>query len=111
MCPTNDGTFQSVCTSATLVDIVTLDYTVFSRGIGLGYKITSKEVKTATDRGMSFEIPIAPALLHLKRRKALIQACYELIGCNVGRSTTIRVIGSSGNRYLDGKDVGSLALR
>ena len=107
ICPTNDGTFQSACSSATMADIITLDYT--TRGMGLGYRIRSNDVKMATERGASFEISIAPALLHLKQRKALIHACHELKNNSLGMK--IRMIVSSGDRIYEGKDVGALALR
>jgi len=106
ICPTNDGTFQSVCSSATMVDIITLDYT--SRGLGLGYRIRSNDVKAAIERGATFEIPIAPALLNLKQRKALVHSCQELKN-SIG--TKCRIIVSSGDRTLEGTDVGALALR
>ena len=107
ICPTNDGTFQSVCSSATMADIITLDYT--SRGLGLGYRIRSNDVKAAIERGATFEIPIAPALLHLKQRKALVHSCQELKNSSIG--TKCRIIVSSGDRTLEGTDVGTLALR
>ena len=108
ICPTNDATFQSACSSATMADIITLDYT--TRGVRLPYRIRSKDVKEATERGASFEIPIAPALLHLKQRKALVHSCQELKN-NTNGMTKCRIIISSGDRTLDGTDVGALALR
>lgn len=108
ICPTNDATFQSACSSATMADIITLDYT--TRGVRLPYRIRSKDVKEATERGASFEIPIAPALLHLKQRKALVHSCQELKN-NTNGMTKCRIIVSSGDRTLDGTDVGALALR
>ena len=107
VCPTNDVTFQSACASATMADIITLDYT--TRGLRLPYRIRSSDVKAATERGATFEIPIAPALLHLKQRKALVHACQELKNSSLGLKP--RIIISSGDRTLDGSDVGALALR
>jgi RNase P/RNase MRP subunit p30 len=105
--PTNDATFQYACASATMADIITLDYT--GRGLRLPYRIRSADVRAAIDRGASFEIPLAPALLHLKQRKALVHACRELQNNSLGLKP--RVIVSSGDRVLDGSDVGALALR
>jgi len=105
--PTNDVTFQFACKSATMADIITVDYT--ARGLKLPYRIRSSDVKAATERGATFEIPIAPALLHLKQRKALVHACQELV--NSSLATKPRIVISSGDRMLDGSDVGALALR
>lgn len=107
ICPTNDITFQSACSSATMADIITLDYS--TRGLRLPYRIRSTDVKAALERGATFEIPFAPALLHLKQRKALVHACQELKNNSLGLKP--RIIMSSGNRTLDGMDVGALALR
>ena len=107
ICPTNDITFQSACSSATMVDIITLDYS--TRGLRLPYRIRSRDVKAAIERGATFEIPLAPALIHLKQRKALVHACQELKNNSLGLKP--RIIVSSGDRTLDGTDVGSLALR
>ena len=107
VCPTNDVTFQSACASATMVDIITIDYT--TRGLRLPYRIRSTDVKAAIERGATFEIPIAPALLHLKQRKSLVHACQELKNSSLGLKP--RIIVSSGDRTLDGSDVGALALR
>lgn len=107
ICPTNDVTFQSACSSATMADIITLDYT--TRGLRLPYRIRSTNIKAAIERGATFEIPIAPALIHLKQRKALVHACQELKNNSLGLKP--RIIVSSGDRTLDGTDVGALALR
>ena len=107
ICPTNELTFQSTCSSATMADIITLDYT--ARGLRLPYRIRSIDVKAAIERGATFEIPIAPALIHLKQRKALVCACQELKNNSLGLKPPIIV--SSGDRTLDGTDVGALALR
>eukprot|EP00536_Pseudo-nitzschia_multiseries_P000147 jgi/Psemu1/249253/estExt_Genewise1Plus.C_30055 len=108
ICPTNDITFQSACTTATMVDIITVDYS--SRGLKLPYRIRSSDVKAATERGATFEIPLAPALLHLKQRKALVHACQDLRNGSMATKKT-RIIVSSGDRTLDGSDAGALALR
>ena len=107
ICPTNELTFQAVCATATMADIITLDYS--TRGLRLPYRIRPTDVKAAIERGATFEIPIAPALLHLKQRKALVHACQELKSSSLGLKPS--VVMSSGDRTLDGSDVGALALR
>jgi len=107
ICPTNDVTFQYVCSSTTMVDIITLDYS--TRGLRLPYRIRTSDVKAAIERGAAFEIPLAPALLHLKQRKALVHACQDLKNSSIGLNPCIVV--SSGDRTLEGNDVGALALR
>lgn len=107
ICPTNDVTFQSACSSTTMADIITLDYS--TRGLRLPYRIRTSDVKAAIERGAAFEIPLSPALLHLKQRKALIHSCQELKNSSIGLNPCIVV--SSGDRTLDGNDVGALALR
>lgn len=107
ICPMNDATFQSTCKSATMADIITLDYT--TRGLRLPYRIRSVDIKAAIERGATFEIPIAQALINLKQRKALVHACQELQNNCLGLKP--RIILSSGDRTLDGADIGALALR
>ncbi len=107
ICPTNELTFQSACAMATMADVITLDYS--TRGLRLAYRIRPSDVKAAIERGATFEIPIAPALLHLKQRKALVHACQELKNGSLGLKP--RIVMSSGDRTLDGNDVGALALR
>jgi hypothetical protein len=77
----------------------------------LPYRIRPSDVKAVVDRDAVFEIPLSPALLHLKYRKGLIQACRELQSACVGLMKSVRVIVSSGDRSLDNADVGSLAFR
>ncbi len=107
ICPTNDVTFQSACYSTTMADIITLDYS--TRGLKLPYRIRTSDVRAAMERGAAFEIPIAPALLHLKQRKSLVHACQELKNSSLGLKPCIVV--SSGDRTFEGNDVGALALR
>lgn len=107
ICPTNELTFQAACATATMADIITLDYA--TRGLRLPYRIRPTDVKAAIERGATFEIPIAPALLHLKQRKALVHACQELKNSSLGLKPLL--VMSSGDRTLDGNDVGALALR
>mmetsp|Transcript_14968 Transcript_14968/g.31039 ORF Transcript_14968/g.31039 Transcript_14968/m.31039 type:complete len:365 (-) Transcript_14968:76-1170(-) len=107
ICPTNDVTFQSACYSTTMADIITLDYS--TRGLKLPYRIRTSDVKAAMERGAAFEIPIAPALLHLKQRKSLVHACQELKNSSLGLKPCLVI--SSGDRTFEGNDVGALALR
>eukprot|EP00534_Pseudo-nitzschia_fraudulenta_P005646 CAMPEP_0201188312 /NCGR_PEP_ID=MMETSP0851-20130426/135201_1 /ASSEMBLY_ACC=CAM_ASM_000631 /TAXON_ID=183588 /ORGANISM="Pseudo-nitzschia fraudulenta, Strain WWA7" /LENGTH=302 /DNA_ID=CAMNT_0047473915 /DNA_START=225 /DNA_END=1129 /DNA_ORIENTATION=- len=106
--PTNEATFRSACSSATMADLITLDYT--GRGLKLPYKIRQADVAAATRRGAAFEIPVAPALLRPNQRKNLVHACQELKnGCLAAGDAVVVV--SSGDRVLGGSDAGALALR
>jgi RNase P/RNase MRP subunit p30 len=107
--PRNESVFQSACQSATLADIITLDYTSGRGGLKLPYKIRSSDVKAVMDRNAAFEIPFAPALLHDKQRKALVQTCRELQMASLGLKP--RILFSSGDRTFEEKDVGAMALR
>jgi RNase P/RNase MRP subunit p30 len=105
--PKSDATFQSACVSATMADIITLDYT--GRGFRLPFKIRPFDVQAVIDRGAAFEIPFAPALLHSKQRKALVQACRELQTSSLGKKPLI--LFSSGDRTFEENDTGAMALR
>lgn len=106
--PRNDATFQSVCATATMVDIITLDYST-SRGMRLPFKIRPSNVEAVIQRKAAFEIPLAPALLHAKYRKALAQTCAELQASCLRKKPLI--LFSSGDRTLEDSDVGAMALR
>jgi RNase P/RNase MRP subunit p30 len=106
--PRNEATFQSVCASATMVDIITLDYSS-TRGLRLPYKIKAADVQAVMDRGAAFEINFAPALLKSKLRKALVQTCRELQTASLGKKPL--VLFSSGDRTYEDSDVGVMALR
>lgn len=106
--PRNETTFQSVCASATMVDIVTLDYSS-ARGLKLPYRIRSADVQAVVDRKAAFEINFAPALLKSKFRKALVQTCRELQTASLGKKPL--VLFSSGDRTYEDSDVGVMALR
>lgn len=106
--PRNEATFQSVCTSATMVDIITLDYSS-GRGMKLPFKIRASDVKAATDRKAAFELHFAPAILHPKLRKGLVQASRELQTAALGSKPL--VVFSSGDRTFEDSDVGAMALR
>jgi RNase P/RNase MRP subunit p30 len=105
--PKSDATFQSACVSATMADIITLDYT--GRGFRLPFKIRPFDVQAVIDRGAAFEIPFAPALLHSKQRKALVQTCRELQTSCLGKKPLI--LFSSGDRTFEENDTGAMALR
>jgi len=111
MAPTNDATFQAACSSATAVDIITLDYSVGRAGVQLPFKIRTLDVKNATERGAVFEIPYAPAILNRNQRKGLIQTCRELQTASIGLKP--RIILSSGDRTFlaSDSDAGAAALR
>eukprot|EP00980_Cylindrotheca_fusiformis_P028906 scaffold22672_cov141-Cylindrotheca_fusiformis.AAC.9 len=105
--PRNEAVFQAVCTSATAADIVSLDYTI--RGIRLPYKIRPPDAKAVIDRQAAFEIPLAPALLHAKLRKAIVQTSRELQRSCLGLKPIIIV--GSGDRTFEESDVGTMAFR
>lgn len=107
--PRNEKVFASVCKSATMADIVTLDYTAGRGGLKLPYKIRSIDVKNVVARQVVLEIPFAPALLHTKQRKALVQTSRELQMASMG--VKINVLFSSGDRTFDEADMGAMALR
>jgi ribonuclease P/MRP protein subunit RPP1 len=106
--PRNEATFQSACASATVADIITLDYST-TRGLRLPFKIRSSDVKAVMERHAAFEIPFAPALLHGKLRKALVQTGRELQTGSLGSKPC--VLFSSGDRTFEESDVGAMALR
>ena len=107
--PRNEKVFASVCKSASVADIITLDYTAGRGGLKLPYKIRSVDVKNAVARQVVLEIPFAPALLHTKQRKALVQTSRELQMASMG--VTTNVLFSSGDRTFDEADMGAMALR
>ncbi|CAJ1954457.1 unnamed protein product [Cylindrotheca closterium] len=107
VCPRNEGVFQSACATASVADIVTLDYSI--RGTRLPYKIRPADIKAVTERGMAVEIPLVPALLHTKQRKALVQTSRELQRSCAGMKPTI--IFGSGDRTFEESDVGTMGFR
>lgn len=107
VCPRNEGVFQSACATASIADIVTLDYSI--RGTRLPYKIRPADVKAVIERGMAMEIPLVPALLHTKQRKALVQTSRELQRSSAGMKPTI--IFGSGDRTFEESDVGTMGFR
>jgi RNase P/RNase MRP subunit p30 len=108
--PRNDKVFASVCKSASVADIITLDYTAGRGGLKLPYKIRSVDVKNAVARQVILEIPFAPALLHTKQRKALVQTSRELQMASMGVKNNLLLF-SSGDRTFDEADMGAMALR
>jgi len=107
--PRNEKVFASVCKSASVADIITLDYTAGRGGLKLPYKIRSVDVKNVVARQVVLEIPFAPALLHTKQRKALVQTSRELQMASMGVKTN--VLFSSGDRTFDEADMGAMAFR
>lgn len=105
--PRNEATFKSACATATVADIITLDYTI--RGLRLPYRIRPSDVKAVVKRRAVFEIPYSPALLHGKQRKALVQTCRELQTSSLGVKP--QILFSSGDRTFEESDVGAMALR
>mmetsp|Transcript_35685 Transcript_35685/g.86371 ORF Transcript_35685/g.86371 Transcript_35685/m.86371 type:complete len:364 (-) Transcript_35685:24-1115(-) len=107
VCPRNEAVFQSACATASVADIVTLDYSI--RGTRLPYRIRPTDVKAVMERGMAMEIPLVPALLHTKQRKALVQTSRELQRSSAGMKPTI--IFGSGDRTFEESDVGTMGFR
>jgi RNase P/RNase MRP subunit p30 len=105
--PRNEAVFQSACASASVADIISLDYTI--RGVRLPYKIRPADAKAVIDRQAAFEIPLAPGLLHVKQRKALVQTCRELQRSCLGLKPIVIV--GSGDRSFEESDVGTMAFR
>jgi ribonuclease P/MRP protein subunit RPP1 len=112
LAPRNDAVFQAACVSATAAEILTLDYFSSNSRLGrLPFKVRTKDVKAAIQRGVVFEIPYAPAILHPRNRKAFVQTFRELQTASLGLKPKILL--SSGNRQFgsEQEDVGALALR
>lgn len=112
LAPRNDAVFQAACVSATAAEILTLDYFSSNSRVGrLPFKIRTKDVKVAIQRGVVFEIPYAPAILHTTNRKAFVHTFRELQTASLGFKPKILL--SSGNRQFgnEQEDVGALALR
>jgi RNase P/RNase MRP subunit p30 len=117
--PRNDAAFQSACQSATGADVITLDYTARPGGRGLPFALRSASVRAAAQRGVVWEVPYAPAVLHTAssstgHRRAFVQTIRELLTAGLGQK--IRLLLSSGPRHYapagkEGGDAGALALR
>lgn len=115
LCPRNDATFQAACSTPTVAQIITLDYTGGRGGVQLPYKIRSPDVLAAVEKSVVWELPYAPAILDVDKRKALIKTCRELQMAHLNiPKRNFRILFSSGDRIqnnrLDG-DVGDMALR
>lgn len=119
--PRNDAVFQSVCSSASMADIITLDYNT-GRGFRLPYSIRKADVKEVINRNAAFEIPYAPAILNPKYRKALVRTGIDLKKSSWGLTDHPILLFSSGDRTvaesdgtpstaLDDDDAGEMALR
>jgi RNase P/RNase MRP subunit p30 len=117
--PRNDAVFQSACQTATGADVITLDYTARPGGRGLPFALRSSWVRTAAQRGVVWEVPYSPAVLHsasssMGHRRAFVQTIRELLTAGLGQK--IRLLLSSGPRHYspagnEGEDAGSMALR
>lgn len=121
VCPRNDATFQAACVSATMADILTLDYAA-GRGGQLPFRIRPADARAAVQRDAVFEIPYSAAVVSASKnhRRGFVRTCRELQVACLGLKP--RVLLSSGNRNLvlspaggeassaEG-DVGAMALR
>ena len=95
MSPRNESAFVAACSTATLIDIVTLDYTSGRGGVQLPYKIRTMDVKNICKRGVAIEIPYSHAILTLGQRKALVATAQALQSNSLG--TKPKVLLSSGD--------------
>lgn len=111
LAPRNDATFQAACL-ASEADVVTLDYTAGRGGVQLPFRVRPSDVKAVVQRGAAFELPYAPALLNVSKRKALVQAARSLQMASVSVRPKPRLLCSSGDRSIVGdEDMGAMALR
>jgi RNase P/RNase MRP subunit p30 len=95
MAPRNDSAFSAACSTATLIDVVTLDYTSGRGGVQLPYKIRTVDVKAACKRGAVFELFYSPAILTLGQRKAMVGTAAALQSSSLGSKP--KVLFSSGD--------------
>lgn len=95
MSPRNEPAFMAACSTATLIDIITLDYTSGRGGVQLPYKIRTIDVKATCNRGAVIEIPYSPAILNLGQRKALVATAQALQSSSLGAKP--KVLLSSGD--------------
>jgi len=93
--PRNDAVFAAACSTATLIDIITLDYTSGRGGVQLPYKIRTLDVKAACKRGAVFEMHYSPAILTLGQRKAFVATAQALQSSSLGSKP--KVLLSSGD--------------
>eukprot|EP00934_Nitzschia_sp_Nitz4_P008022 Nitzschia sp. Nitz4//scaffold20_size174350//114078//115436//NITZ4_002114-RA/size174350-snap-gene-0.220-mRNA-1//1//CDS//3329541845//8012//frame0 len=106
--PRNEMAFQAACASASVADIITLDY-AGTRGLKVPFKIRSADVDAVMQRNAAFEISLAPALLNPKLQRSLVQTCRDLQTASLGKKP--KIIVSSGNRVVEEEDAGAMALR
>ncbi len=115
LCPRNDAAFQAICSTPTLAQIITLDYTAGRGGVQLPYKLRSPDVLAAIQGSMVWEIPYAPAILDVDKRKALIKTCRDLQMAHLNvPKRNFRILFNSGDRIQNNRldnDVGAMALR
>ena len=95
MAPRNDSAFSAACSTATLIDVVTLDYTSGRGGVQLPYKIRTVDVKAACRRGAFFELHYSPAIMTLGQRKAMVGTAAALQSSSLGSKP--KVLLSSGD--------------
>ena len=123
LAPRTEAAFRACCASATAASIITLDY--HSPGGGsshrLPYRIRSEDVEAAVQRGATFEVLYAPAILNSGAiRRSFVQTFRAVH--DAGRASKPRILLSSGYRHkyngggssggeASDSDVGTLALR
>ena len=117
MTPQDDETFTSICTMTNLFycDIITLDYTSGRGGIQLPFKLRASDIKSATNRGIVFELPYGPALTDPSKRKAFVQTARLFLNAIVGVKDDChqppKIIISSGSRVFNNNDLGVMSIR
>lgn len=112
--PQNETVLSAICNSSILyyADVIILDYTAGRGGVQLPFKIKRTHILEATKRGLTFDLPYAPALVDSSKRKSFVQASRQFIQASVGvLKPKPRIMFSSGKRTMDGRDYGSLLLR
>ncbi|KAL3913907.1 MAG: hypothetical protein SGARI_000409, partial [Bacillariaceae sp.] len=115
--PTNDAVFAAICkqlssqnnSNKAIFDILTIDY--YSSGrFKLQYRINSGHIQTLLSSNIALEYPMAPSVLNLKSRKALIHASREVQMASVGKERKLPILLSSGDRTRRLEGSGSMAI-
>jgi RNase P/RNase MRP subunit p30 len=114
--PKNDASFQAACATATLADIVVLDY--WTNTTRKPYRIRTADLQALKNRGGTLELNYSPSLTgDTTRRKALLECAKDLhlAWMGVVQRTKLNVILSSGPRSLSKQqkspDLGPMVLR
>ena len=114
--PQNDTVFAAACTCPHRIFgrniILSLDYTCGRGGVQLPYKLKRSLIQSAVRNGIIFEIPYAPAIVDVSKRKALIQTIMKFHTTSIGLQPHLMVC--SGSRHSSssgGKDASTMALR